>query len=93
MKITVLGAGREVGRTAILLSEAEDSSSLLLDYGISFDEYDKPVFPLSVAPSQLKAVLVSHAHLDHIGATPLLYVSAKPLLIATNLTLATGKLM
>ncbi|MEM1541243.1 MAG: MBL fold metallo-hydrolase [Ignisphaera sp.] len=93
MKITVLGAGREVGRTAILLSEANGSSSLLLDYGISFDEYDKPVFPLSVAPSQLKAVLVTHAHLDHIGAAPLLYVSAKPLLIATNLTLVAGKLM
>lgn len=93
MKVTILGAGREVGRAAVLLSNENLSNSILLDYGVAFDEYDKPVFPLSVIPSHLKAVLISHSHLDHIGAAPFLYVSSKPLLIATNLTLSTGKMM
>lgn len=89
----MLGAGREVGRTAILLTLDNDEDGILLDYGISFDDQDRPVFPLPVSPQRLKAILVTHAHLDHIGATPFLYISAKPLTIATKLTLLTGKLM
>ncbi|MEM1525512.1 MAG: MBL fold metallo-hydrolase [Ignisphaera sp.] len=93
MDISVLGAGREVGRSAVLLTWEDEESGILLDYGIAFDDQDRPVFPLHVAPSRLKVVLITHAHLDHIGATPFLYISARPLTIATRLTLVTGKLM
>ncbi|MEM3980019.1 MAG: MBL fold metallo-hydrolase [Ignisphaera sp.] len=93
MDITVLGAGREVGRSAVLLTWENGESGVLLDYGIAFDDQDKPVFPLHIAPTRLKAILITHAHLDHIGATPFLYISARPLTIATKLTLVTGKLM
>jgi putative mRNA 3-end processing factor len=89
----VLGAGREVGRAGIFLTLENDEKGVLLDYGIAFDDQDRPVFPLHVSPSKLKAILITHSHLDHIGATPLFYVSAKPLVIATKLTLVTGKLM
>lgn len=82
-----------MGRSAVALTLNNNEDTVLLDYGTSFDENDKPVFPLSIAPSKLKAVLVTHAHLDHIGAVPFLYVSARPLTIATSLTLVTGKLM
>lgn len=88
-----MGGGREVGRTAILVALDNRDDAILFDYGISFDEQDRPVFPLSVSPIKLKAIFVSHAHLDHIGATPLLYVSAKPSIITTRLTLITGKIM
>jgi len=89
----VLGAGKEVGRAAILLTLESSGEDILLDYGIAFDDQDRPMFPLHIAPLKLRAVFITHAHLDHIGATPLFYVSVKPLTVATKLTLATGKIM
>ncbi len=93
IEITVLGAGREVGRAAIYVKNFKDESTVLLDYGVSFDEEDKPLFPLTVSPSKLKAVLVTHAHLDHVGAVPFLYISARPPLIMSKLTAKLSKLM
>ncbi|ADM28347.1 beta-lactamase domain protein [Ignisphaera aggregans DSM 17230] len=93
IEITVLGAGREVGRAAIHVKNLKDESAVLLDYGVSFDEEDRPLFPLAVSPSKLKAVLVTHAHLDHVGAVPFLYISARPLLIMSRLTAKLSKLM
>ncbi len=93
IEITVLGAGREVGRAAIYVRNLKDESAILLDYGVSFNDEDKPLFPLTVSPSKLKAVLVTHAHLDHVGATPFLYISARPPLIMSTLTAKLSKLM
>ncbi len=67
-----LGGAREVGRSSILLHT--DESSVLLDAGIGvggggfFPRYDSPDFHLD----ELDAVIVTHAHLDHSGALPLL---------------------
>lgn len=61
MEIRFLGGAREVGRSAILVNER-----LLLDYGMKTGT--PPQFPLgSVEP---EAVVVSHGHLDHVGAVP-----------------------
>jgi len=84
INVSVLGGGREVGRNAILL-EAE-GNKILLDYGVSISE-SEPSFPLHVQPKSLSAILLSHAHLDHSGALPLLYVSESKPLIANELTL------
>ncbi len=92
LKITVLGAGQEVGRAAILI-EAGNGASVLLDYGVAFDESDIPIFPLSVKPSKLKAIAVTHAHLDHVGATPLLFVSVRRPVLMTELTMEFSKLL
>ncbi|MFB6169702.1 MAG: MBL fold metallo-hydrolase, partial [Haloarculaceae archaeon] len=63
MQIRFLGGAREVGRSAILVNE-----TLLLDYGIKSG--NPPQFPVGdVAP---EAVVVSHGHLDHVGAVPAL---------------------
>ncbi len=91
MKIEVLGGGREVGRTAILVEYS--GKSILFDYGVSFNEEDIPVLPMSVQPSKLSAVLVTHAHLDHVGAAPFLYVSARPPAVMTELTKELAKVM
>jgi len=76
VRITVLGAGRQVGRSCILLQTNE--STVLFDCGLAAGATN----PLSFYPrldavpdliESLDAVVVSHAHLDHIGLVPYLY--------------------
>ncbi|WP_291765523.1 MBL fold metallo-hydrolase [Caldivirga sp. UBA161] len=89
--VEVLGGGGEVGRMAILVKGSRNS--ILLDYGVNFDDEGKPVFPLHVRPRDLSAVVLSHAHLDHCGALPGLYISASPPLYATPLTAELAEIM
>jgi len=72
VKVTCLGACFEVGRSALLIETSE--SRVLLDAGV------KPGGSLDEAPfldiidvDNLDAVVISHAHLDHIGMLPYLY--------------------
>jgi putative mRNA 3-end processing factor len=61
MNLRFLGGAGEVGRSAILVNDR-----LLLDYGMK--TATPPQFPVdSVDPD---AVVVSHGHLDHVGAVP-----------------------
>ncbi|WP_257299922.1 MBL fold metallo-hydrolase [Haloarchaeobius sp. FL176] len=61
MEIRFLGGAREIGRSAILVDD-----SLLLDYGI--ESGNPPQYP--VEQPDPDAVVVSHGHLDHVGAVP-----------------------
>ncbi len=61
MEIRFLGGAREIGRSAILVNDR-----LLLDYGMASET--PPQFPVE-DPSP-EAVVVSHGHLDHVGAVP-----------------------
>jgi len=72
LRLTALGAFREVGRSAILLQTPE--SRVLLDCGIKpggneFPYLTVPEFNLQ----ELDAVVLTHAHMDHAGAIPYLY--------------------
>ncbi|MCS7103582.1 MAG: beta-CASP ribonuclease aCPSF1, partial [Candidatus Korarchaeum sp.] len=71
--ITFLGAAREVGRSSIIVTT--DESNVLLDCGISVGGKDPfPRFDLSSFDiDELDAVVITHAHLDHSGALPLLF--------------------
>ncbi|MFP3240920.1 MAG: MBL fold metallo-hydrolase [Caldivirga sp.] len=89
--VEVLGGGGEVGRMAILVRGSRNT--VLLDYGVNFDEEGRPIFPLHVRPRDLTAVVLSHAHLDHCGALPGLYVSSSPPLYTTPLTAELAELM
>lgn len=89
LKIRILGAGREVGRAGILVEYG--GTRILLDYGAAIDT--EPAFPLHVAPKTLDAVFLSHAHLDHSGALPMLYVSESRPLYATPLTLELSEIL
>lgn len=75
VRITMLGAGREVGRSCLLLHTPE--SKILLDCGINTAAQDKDKFPyMNISEfdiKQLDAVILSHAHLDHSGLIPYLY--------------------
>lgn len=66
MEISFLGAASEVGRSAIVI---ENKEKILLDYGLKLNHNEEPEYPLKVNPNH---VFISHAHLDHIGAVPLL---------------------
>ncbi|MEM2913296.1 MAG: beta-CASP ribonuclease aCPSF1 [Candidatus Bathyarchaeia archaeon] len=76
LRITMLGAAREVGRSAILIQTRE--SQVLIDCGINpgsnrpfdaFPRLDIPQFDID----SLDAVVISHAHLDHCGFIPYLF--------------------
>jgi uncharacterized protein len=76
VRITVLGAGREVGRSCYLLQTPE--SKVILDCGINVAANGREgAFPhLDVSEfniSELDAIIVSHPHVDHTGLVPYLY--------------------
>ncbi len=86
IEVKILGSGREVGRAAVAVGS--DSKYLLLDYGVNFDERDVPQFPLHVRPSELVGLVLTHAHLDHIGAAPVLYTTSRLPSVMTPVTRA-----
>ena len=90
MKIKILGSGREVGRAGILVKS--DDANVLFDYGVNVSE-DIPRFPEHFTPRDLDAIALTHAHLDHSGGIPLLYVSVEPTLYASPLTLGLSELL
>ena len=74
IRITYLGAARQVGRSAILLQTPE--SRVLLDCGLDPASGANP-YPYLEAPefriNELDAVVITHAHLDHSGFLPYLF--------------------
>ncbi len=76
VRITFLGAAKEVGRSAILVETAE--SKVLLDFGLNPGRALNPnAFPrldlIGIDPEDIDAVVVTHAHLDHCGLVPYLF--------------------
>jgi KH/beta-lactamase-domain protein len=72
IRVTALGAAREVGRSAFLLQTPE--SRVLLDCGIKPGGNEFPYLTVPEFNIQtLDAIVLSHAHMDHAGAVPLLY--------------------
>ena len=75
IRITFLGGARQVGRSSILLQTP--NSKILLDCGIDPASQGQDRFPSLDIPefdiSRLDAVIISHAHLDHVGLVPYLY--------------------
>ena len=89
MQIKVLGAAQEVGRSAFLVN-CEDAN-FLLDYGILLGK--EPLFPMHVKPRDIDAVVITHAHLDHSGFVPSLFVNGKIDVYATPPTLDLSRLL
>ncbi len=75
VRVTALGGCREVGRSCFMLSTPE--TKVLIDCGVNVgsDDNGTPYLYIpEVTPiSQIDAVVLTHAHLDHSGLIPLLY--------------------
>ena len=76
LRVHALGGAREVGRSAYLLETA--NSKVLLDCGVNvaaktpedmYPRLDTLNFPIT----EIDAVIITHAHLDHSGFIPYLY--------------------
>jgi len=72
VKITFLGSCREVGRSAILI-ESKSGAKCMLDYGIRLSGEER--LPIHSELNNLKAIALTHAHIDHSGAIPALYTN------------------
>jgi len=88
ISFTALGGCNEVGRSSFLLDFGE---KVVLDRGVklspSGSEYPLPV------ETNLDAVVISHAHLDHSGALPDLFVNSNILTYMTAPTLEISKIL
>lgn len=76
VQVQFLGASKEVGRSCVLVTTPE--SRLLLDCGIkpgansASEAYPRLDFT-NLTLDEIDAVIISHAHLDHVGFLPALF--------------------
>ncbi len=73
VRVTALGGFREIGRSSILLETPD--TKILLDCGIGFGAEDETPYlgVLRFPLDELDAVVITHAHIDHIGFLPYLF--------------------
>jgi putative mRNA 3-end processing factor len=90
MKITILGSGKEVGRSGFLVTS--NNTNILLDYGVMLKR--EPSFPIHVRPKDINTVVLTHAHLDHSGHIPSLFLSGSNIpVLGTNPTFELSDLL
>lgn len=76
LRIAVIGGAEEVGRNCTMLEY--DGDIIVIDLGLQFPEEDMPgidyIIPnmtyLKARQKDIKGVVITHAHMDHIGAIP-----------------------
>ncbi|HSD12792.1 MAG TPA: MBL fold metallo-hydrolase [Patescibacteria group bacterium] len=71
MKITFFGAAREVTGSCELIETP--TTRVLVDCGLfqgNGSSYERNLAPFPFEPSSLDAVIMTHAHIDHIGRLP-----------------------
>ncbi len=89
LNIKCLGATREIGRSAFLVGTGR--TKLLLDYGTLMGR--PPGFPMHVSPKEVDAIILSHAHLDHSGGTPIYHIREPKPVFGTVLSLELARLL
>ncbi|MFA5961190.1 MAG: ribonuclease J [Parcubacteria group bacterium] len=98
LRIIPLGGNEEVGRNMTVFEYGGDI--VILDMGLQFPEEDMPgidyIIPnisyLKGKEKNIRGVVLSHGHLDHIGAAPILLRQlGYPPIIGRDMTLAMVK--
>ncbi len=85
---TALGGAQEVGRSSFLVDSGE---KIVLDRGVKLSSR-KTEYPLPVNV-YLDAVVISHAHMDHAGHLPHLFLKTNTPTFLTPPTLDTAKIL
>jgi Cft2 family RNA processing exonuclease len=71
MRLVCLGGAGEIGANSYFVAPTPRGPALLLDAGIHPKREGRPALPLLDAlPEEPEHILVTHAHLDHVGALP-----------------------
>jgi putative mRNA 3-end processing factor len=92
LNVKILGAAKEVGRSAFLVNC--DGANFLLDYGVMFGRRGSPPqYPQQVKPKDVDGIIITHAHLDHSGYVPSMFVSGHTRVYATPPTLELTQLL
>jgi len=95
MKLTPYGAVGEVTGSCTLIETAQ--ARLLVDFGLhqgGREEYQRNLRPLPFRPVELSGVILTHAHIDHIGRMPLLPINGyRGPIFATEATCELGVIM
>ncbi|OGI22268.1 MAG: hypothetical protein A2808_02660 [Candidatus Moranbacteria bacterium RIFCSPHIGHO2_01_FULL_55_24] len=95
LRIIPLGGQEEVGRNMTVFEYGNDI--VIIDMGLQFPEEDMPgidyivpnVSYLKGKEKNIRGVIFTHGHLDHIGAAPILLKQLKyPTIIGRDFTLA-----
>ena len=92
MKITFIGAAHEVTGSCTLLTVG--GHQYLVDYGMEQgkDEFENVNLP--ILPSEIEAVFLTHAHIDHSGLLPKLYKDGfKGKIYSTEVTHSLSEIM
>lgn len=93
LKIAVMGGNEEIGRNMTMMEFGNDI--ILIDMGLQFPDEDMPgvdyIIPniscLKGKEKNIRGVIITHAHYDHIGGIPhLMPRLGNPPLFATDLT-------
>ncbi|MFW9826603.1 MAG: MBL fold metallo-hydrolase [Candidatus Thorarchaeota archaeon] len=90
VKITFLGSCREIGRSAILV-ESKNGKKCILDYGVGFNNDNR--LPLKSDFMNLKAITLTHSHIDHSGALPFIYKTKEVPFLTNPLSLAITEIL
>jgi putative mRNA 3-end processing factor len=86
--LTGLGACEEVGRSAFVLDFGQ---KFLLDYGMKLSPTGVE-YPLDIKDN-IRAAIISHAHLDHSGYLPYFYTKSETLSFMTKATLEIANIL
>lgn len=93
LKVMVIGGNEEVGRNCTVLEYGNDI--LIIDMGLQFPDEDMPgvdylvpnLSSLKGKEKNIRGVVITHAHYDHIGGIPhLMPKLGNPPIFATDLT-------
>ena len=80
MKVCVLSSGSKGNSTYV----ETKNHKLLIDIGNSCAYIEKALRKINVEPSEIDIVLITHAHIDHVGGLKVFSKKYKPLIYISN---------